>query len=120
MQIQLYHGGCHFNYNNINLDELILLLMTYFLSFNDALKIKVKLFGKHNLDVAKTLFHLGISQCEKGNFDDAMVAYEESYNIRKEILGNEHEEVAHIFSNMVRHLFYVYKLITETQLFIIN
>jgi tetratricopeptide (TPR) repeat protein/predicted Ser/Thr protein kinase len=65
-----------------------------------ALRIRERLFGDRNLDMAETQYCLAWARKELGEFAAADTLYQEALATRQELLGNEHEQVADVLNGL--------------------
>jgi tetratricopeptide (TPR) repeat protein len=69
-------------------------------ALKEALRIRISRLGNDHVEVATTLFGMGIIYCDKGDLQRAMDCYEASLNIRMRKIGTSSIEVAQTEHNI--------------------
>jgi tetratricopeptide (TPR) repeat protein len=59
-------------------------------SYEEALRIKVKVHPNDQLSIAKTKHCIGLAMLQLGNLDDALKSFESSLKVRRALLGDAH------------------------------
>mmetsp|Transcript_37605 Transcript_37605/g.55394 ORF Transcript_37605/g.55394 Transcript_37605/m.55394 type:complete len:691 (+) Transcript_37605:145-2217(+) len=62
--------------------------------FQQALKLRVYVFGNEHKDVATTLNNIGRIYMQQADFESALSTFEQVLSIREEVLGKNHVDIA--------------------------
>lgn len=63
-------------------------------SYEEALRIKMKVQPNEQLSIAKTEHCIGLAMLQLGNLDDALKSFESSMKARRSLLGDNHLDVS--------------------------
>jgi tetratricopeptide (TPR) repeat protein len=65
-----------------------------------ALEVRRSLFGNQHLDVAKSLYRLGVLHIDRGDPEAAEEPLQQALEIRQSLLGSDHQDVAEVLNAM--------------------
>ena len=66
----------------------------------EAIRIRKTHQADNDLETSEIWYGLGIAYCEEKEFNKSLDAYEKSYLLRQELLGESHVEVAQVLNNV--------------------
>ena len=66
----------------------------------EALRLRRKLPGNDSLDLAQSLYDLGLALAKQGRAEEAITVHSEALAIRRKLLGNEHPDMARSLSRL--------------------
>ncbi len=67
---------------------------------NNALKIRLKIYGENHPDVAYSYNNIGVVYSSLGSFKETLENFEKALNIRLEVHGRTHPDVAKSYNNI--------------------